>query len=466
MINPKNELFRWGPINGRSIYCSYWIDVINTLLPQTYKYPWPETILYYIKDKMTVVVDYTELRNVGRRYFHEFILNDKEFEKAKENYYRALVKLNLIQEKVKDLINLNDQELKQLYLEWEEAYSQFWLHGLVPETANWGGEQILKEELLKILEDKNQFLTLFEKLTAPEQLSFYLEEELDLLTSKDPQEHAGKYFWINNSYFQIKIEEEDYFKQKLSEISEPEKEIKKIESLPKKTKREKEAIIEEFQLSEEIQKISERLSYCIHWQDERKKNIFIAGHYLRLFLEEIGKRKKVNPDDLEFYWCWEIKELLEDKKVSEEELRQRKEKQVCRYTDKNQVFLKDNFDAIVNPFLEIDFDPNLKEVEGLTTSKGSGVVKGKAKIVLDVKEFDKVDKGDILIAAMTSPEYILIMRKASAIITDEGGMTCHAAIVSRELGIPCLVATKFATKLFKDDDLVEVDPEKGLVKKV
>jgi len=58
------------------------------------------------------------------------------------------------------------------------------------------------------------------------------------------------------------------------------------------------------------------------------------------------------------------------------------------------------------------------------------------------------------------------MKKAGAIVTDEGGITCHAAIVSRELGIPCVVGTKIVTKVFKDGDLVEVDANKGLVKKV
>jgi pyruvate,water dikinase len=62
---------------------------------------------------------------------------------------------------------------------------------------------------------------------------------------------------------------------------------------------------------------------------------------------------------------------------------------------------------------------------------------------------------------MTSPDFIPILKKVSAIITDEGGITCHAAIVSRELKIPCIVGTKIATKVLKDGDVVEVDAQKG-----
>ena len=77
-----------------------------------------------------------------------------------------------------------------------------------------------------------------------------------------------------------------------------------------------------------------------------------------------------------------------------------------------------------------------------------------------------MNKGDILVAPMTSPDFIVAMRKASAIITDSGGMTCHAAIVSRELKIPCIVGTNIATKLLKDKDIVEIDTSKGIIKKL
>lgn len=67
---------------------------------------------------------------------------------------------------------------------------------------------------------------------------------------------------------------------------------------------------------------------------------------------------------------------------------------------------------------------------------------------------------------MTRPDYASIFGKASAIITDEGGITSHVAIVSRELGIPCIIGTKFATKALKDNDLVEVDANKGIVRRL
>jgi len=68
------------------------------------------------------------------------------------------------------------------------------------------------------------------------------------------------------------------------------------------------------------------------------------------------------------------------------------------------------------------------------------------------------------VTSMTTPEFVPAMRKAKAIVTDEGGVTCHAAIVSRELNKSCVIGTKNASKVLKDGDLVEVDAEKGLIK--
>jgi pyruvate,water dikinase len=67
---------------------------------------------------------------------------------------------------------------------------------------------------------------------------------------------------------------------------------------------------------------------------------------------------------------------------------------------------------------------------------------------------------------MTRPDYVPAMKKAAAIVTNEGGITCHAAIVSRELGIPCIIGTKIATEVFKDGDVVEVNANHGWVRRI
>ena len=105
---------------------------------------------------------------------------------------------------------------------------------------------------------------------------------------------------------------------------------------------------------------------------------------------------------------------------------------------------------------------NLTVITGQTANRG--IATGKAKIVIDNSQLKKVFKNDILVAPMTTPDFVPAMEKAAAFVTDEGGILCHAAIVGREMNKPCIIGTKIATKVLKDGDLVEVDADKGIVK--
>ncbi len=93
----------------------------------------------------------------------------------------------------------------------------------------------------------------------------------------------------------------------------------------------------------------------------------------------------------------------------------------------------------------------------------SGQAQGKVKIVYSATDTKKFRDGDVLVTKMTDPTMVIMMSKASAIITDTGGVTCHAAIVSREMGVPCVVATKTATKDLKNGQEAIVDGDKGEV---
>ncbi len=92
-----------------------------------------------------------------------------------------------------------------------------------------------------------------------------------------------------------------------------------------------------------------------------------------------------------------------------------------------------------------------------------GVASGKVKIIHSLAELEKMQKGDILVTKMTNPDMVVSMQKASGIVTNEGGSTCHAAIVSRELGIPCIVGTKKATEILKENEIITVDGTHGKV---
>jgi len=111
----------------------------------------------------------------------------------------------------------------------------------------------------------------------------------------------------------------------------------------------------------------------------------------------------------------------------------------------------------------VDFENNQStEIKGITAFPG--MVRGIVKVVKHPTEVSKVEMGNILVTQMTLPSFISAMNKAAAFVTDEGGITCHAAIIAREMKKPCIIGTKIATKVLKDGDMVEVDAEKGTVR--
>lgn len=131
----------------------------------------------------------------------------------------------------------------------------------------------------------------------------------------------------------------------------------------------------------------------------------------------------------------------------------------------NNTFIYDK--ELINNYKKLKterFEKNIvqnNEIKGNIAHKGK--VRGKVKIIFSPDEFTKMNKGDILVASNTTPDYMPVIRLASAIITDEGGFLSHAAIVSRELKIPCVVGTQVATKALHDGDEVEVDANSGTI---
>ena len=473
MINPKKELFIWGPIDGRPIYVSYFMRAIASYLPKLYLYKLPEVVFFFIKTKMTFISDFSDLIKCGRKYFNNWIMDDNNFEKVKKDYKNALGNLKELQNKITKeyLDSLSDKELENLYEEWHNLYLRFWDVGLVPELANWGGEQWLKEKL-KFIRNESEFLRVLEKLSAPENLSFYQKEELELLSIKNISDkaleaHSNKYFWIGNSYFEQKILKKDYFKEILSKMdrSTINKRIGEIKGLPENAKNAKEEVFTKYNLDEETRKLSKRLSYSIWWQDARKEEIFIANHYVDLFLKQISNRKKIKFLDLKFYAGEELLELLKGKKVTQSVISERKKKCLFHYyKDKLAFETGEGILGKIKPFLEEKIEEKIDTIRGMVASIGKGYVKGKVRILLTPRNVNKMKKGEILVAPMTSPDYVIAMKKAAAIVTDSGGITSHAAIVSRELGVPCIVGTKIATKVLKDGMEVEIKANHGIVR--
>lgn len=226
-------------------------------------------------------------------------------------------------------------------------------------------------------------------------------------------------------------------------------------------------LIGKLNLSKEEKKIldaAKRLAYLKDLKDDfRRQGVF----YGQKLFEEIAKRMDLRLSDISYMLGSEIIDFLDKGiKASKNTIEDRKKGFAIYFSPEKKIVCKSGNDleqALSELGLNAIEDIS-EEIKGIPASRGKAT--GVVKIVRGVADLIKVNKGDILVAVATHPDYVIAMHKAAAIVTDEGGITSHAAIVSRELGVPCVVGTKSATKALKDGDNVEIDANTGLIRKI
>jgi len=175
--------------------------------------------------------------------------------------------------------------------------------------------------------------------------------------------------------------------------------------------------------------------------------------------------KELGVEDLSSVQLVTVSELLSGKvDCIDERKKKKQENMFFVYQDINNdeiVEWTNNPGDIVKELEHIETKDS--QIKGTVAYKGN--VKGRARLILqDTLKGLEFDKGDVLVSTSTDPQLTPIMHKASAIVTDEGGMGCHAAIIARELHKPCIIGTRIATSVIQDGDMVEVDADKGFVR--
>lgn len=207
----------------------------------------------------------------------------------------------------------------------------------------------------------------------------------------------------------------------------------------------------------EITKKMEKLRAVDYYQDF---NRYVLGGYLK-------KLAKENNLSYDLIWQMIFSEILQlaRKKIkpNRKELSQRKKQFVYSFFDnKTNLISSKNFTNKVNKILCKEINKKQKIIQGKIAQPGKTI--GEVKIIHNITDIKKFKPGNILVSISTNPELMPALKKAKAIVTDEGGLMCHAAIISRELNIPCIIGTKIATKVLKDGQKVEVDANKGIVR--
>ena len=199
------------------------------------------------------------------------------------------------------------------------------------------------------------------------------------------------------------------------------------------------------------------------WRDDVRR--FHAYAWAFLF-EELGKQFHCHPFDLGYLTLEEVEESISTGKLPVEKIVQRKNSPfVLTGNGSNlKIFVTDIPQRYKKIREHVENSRETNMVSGVIAQKGTAV--GEVIIINSFHDIKKVGEGQILVANTTHPDYLPAMQRAAAFVTNEGGVISHAAIVAREMKKPCIVNTKFATKVFQNGDRVEVDAERGIVRKL
>ena len=361
-------------------------------------------------------------------------------------------------------LGVEDKQLKHYWEDYADAFSQYipFLHTVfAPEAIL---TKKLKDEIRdyfpQISEERTE--QYFRILTTVEQESdFYLEQKdlfevaIDKQRGRDIEErlarHAKRfgYMGLTNSYLSEPYDKK-HFQALIKSIQDPKEQLNRLVQGREKELSQYRGFIEK--LPAEFLEVAKTLQLYMIFRTERIVALKQGQYNIKPLLREIGKRKGISFEEAIWYKVSEIENLL--KGGDRVDVSKRRKYFVIELVD-GEVYYGEE-----PP--EVEKQGEITELKGVVAH--SGVVKGRVRLVLTKKGVQKFEEGEILVTTMTTPDLIAAIKRAGAIVTDEGGVLSHAAIVSREFGVPCVIGTGAATKVFQDGDLVEVDAEKGVVK--
>jgi phosphohistidine swiveling domain-containing protein len=428
----------------------------------------------------------------GLKITKDAILNSKKYFAVSKKVYRS------------NLQNLTNKQINDLYLEHFDSELKMRHPGWIFNTLEMK-RQVFSKYLLDYIDKKIIDCKLskspgdiFSILTTPLLESYAQREHTDLLricflaennkkiyslfTNKETayieqellkykktnnalNKHVIRYGWLSYQYTGPGWKK-DYFISVMSSILrqkiDVKKHIREHEEKNDNLKKDQANLINELNIDSKHKKLFKVAQGIVFSKGIRKDSMFY-GYYCQDFIhKEIARRKYLSIDQVRNIYFWELKNILDMKKNVSSNLTARlkyhiylsnKDRQLV-YTDKKaNEFIKSQL------IKKEKINKNINELIGTCASPGR--VRGVVYIVNNPKDMQNFNKGNILVSVATNPDLMPAMRKSNAIVTDVGGMTCHAAIVSRELGKPCIVGTKIATKILKNGTIVEVDATHG-----
>ncbi len=354
--------------------------------------------------------------------------------------------------------------------------SQVGLYGYVNDVflTSGGADWLLEwfdRELPKDVPDREQVIA---DLAVPLQTSFVQQQQIDLMKivlqpeSEWPrllQQHAHNWAWVENSYIESEPITVEQFEQRVRALQESgevtAQHIQQFEMAPEAKAARKKDLYAQFHLSQDLQKIIDCSDRISHMTDMRKQGVLRMNALLWPFFHDLSKETGIPFHTVLWMMPQELRQMMRDR--SWHILEERAHSGAVTLLNAGELSVIQGDECIA-----LDLAPFLEEKKDASFLKGQvafkGVVTAPARIIRGRNDFHLFKKGDILITSQTTPEFIPLMKQAAAVVTEQGGITCHAAIVSRELKIPCMIGCTSAMTFFHDGAPIVMDGEKGEVR--
>lgn len=418
-----------------------------------------------------------------------------------DNFFEKFAKIEFeLVEKVKKYLEyLNNKDLSTL--SWKELYevmkrfNDIYIESFIPGMTRPEDYLIdrLEKELIELKFNKEEIENIFAKIsTCPNYHPLsYSEEPLDLLKialavkngediNKLIDNHVQKYSWIKGpvEFEDTAFTREDYF-ERLNNLLDDniEEKIENINKVRKENDIQYEKVLDKYKFTTKAKNLIKAIRDFIFlrtYTTEYSDHLFFVGRHS--IFKEISNRTNIPDQDLIMLDDKEILEILSNDGIMSKEIKTVLENRKKGFAmiwingEVETVFGNESIE-LQNEVAELYKKSEKEEnIQGGNVISGSianrGKVKGVARVLTTYKDIYKVQKGDIIVATMTTPDYVSAMEKAAGFITDEGGITCHAAILSREFNVPCIVGTINATKEIKDGEMIELDAYNGKIHKL
>ena len=380
---------------------------------------------------------------------------------------------NIHNSKLKEKPNKELLELYKKYCrDYKQIYSTYFViltmeNSLLDYLENYLNSKDLDEER------KSRYLSV---LTTSTKAMFTKEETKELLKiavdiqeqiSRRIKKHTDKYFWLNRDYEDPISTEKDFF-AKLDKFVKIDKTIKErfeeteqfyIDQENKIREIEKELDMDEFHA-----KLFELMRDGIYLKELRKKLVSESLYYMDRLLIEIGRRYNLTLKQMRLLIIDEVEKMIEDN-IDYSKIIDSRMKLSVYLAENGKTKVYDGEEAEKIKKQAIKVDENTKEFRGLGVSPGKA--KGPVKVVFDPSDIGKVKPGDVMVTVQAVPSFTPGIKIAAALIADGGtGVTSHPATLAREAGIPGVTGVKIATEVLKDGDMVEVDGNKGIVRRL